>query len=115
MPFPALQTLFDPLYPSGLQWYWRANFVKELSDPAIAKQLRPAGRDQEEVRSHELLPGEPEHSPGVALSGTQTWKRSPNRAGLNESHVRDWPGTVGQRLRKNISVKVKGGEDTRYL
>jgi FAD/FMN-containing dehydrogenase len=36
MPFPVVQSLFDALYPSGLQWYWRADFVKELSDQAIA-------------------------------------------------------------------------------
>lgn len=36
MPHPALQSMFDPLYPPGLQWYWRADFVKELSDEAIA-------------------------------------------------------------------------------
>ena len=35
MPFPVLQSIFDPLYPPGLQWYWRADFVKELSDKAI--------------------------------------------------------------------------------
>lgn len=35
MPFPVVQTLFDALYPPGLQWYWRADFVKELSDKAI--------------------------------------------------------------------------------
>ena len=44
MPFPALQTLFDPLYPAGLQWYWRADFVKELSDAAIAKHLEQASK-----------------------------------------------------------------------
>ena len=44
MPFPALQSLFDPLYPAGLQWYWRADFVKELSDEAIAKHLEHASR-----------------------------------------------------------------------
>src|SRR5207244_4978176 len=33
----------------------------------ISGQLRPLGRDQEEVRSHKLLPRESEHSPGVAL------------------------------------------------
>ncbi len=44
MPFPALQSLFDPLYPAGLQWYWRADFVKELSDEAIAKHLDHASR-----------------------------------------------------------------------
>ena len=37
MPFPVVQSLFDALYPPGLQWYWRADFVKELSDEAIAR------------------------------------------------------------------------------
>jgi FAD binding domain/Berberine and berberine like len=36
LPFPAVQSIFDPLYPAGLQWYWRADFFKELSDEAIA-------------------------------------------------------------------------------
>jgi FAD/FMN-containing dehydrogenase len=27
--------MFDPLYPPGQQWYWRADFVNELSDEAI--------------------------------------------------------------------------------
>jgi FAD/FMN-containing dehydrogenase len=40
MPMPAVNSLFDPLYPSGLQWYWRADFVKELSDRAIAEHVR---------------------------------------------------------------------------
>jgi FAD/FMN-containing dehydrogenase len=35
MPFPALQSAFDGLYPPGLQWYWKADFVTELSDEAI--------------------------------------------------------------------------------
>ena len=35
-PFPAVQSLFDGLYPAGHQWYWRADFVNELSDEAIA-------------------------------------------------------------------------------
>ncbi len=35
MPFPVLQSLFDPLYPPGLQWYWRADFFKEISDASI--------------------------------------------------------------------------------
>lgn len=37
LPFPAVQSLFDGLYPPGLQWYWRADFVKELSDEAVAR------------------------------------------------------------------------------
>ncbi len=39
LPYPALQSMFDPLYPKGLQWYWRADFVNELSDEAIAKHI----------------------------------------------------------------------------
>jgi DNA-binding SARP family transcriptional activator/tetratricopeptide (TPR) repeat protein len=35
MPFTALQSAFDGLYPAGLQWYWRADFFNEISDAAI--------------------------------------------------------------------------------
>ena len=35
IPFPVLQSLFDGLYPAGLQWYWKADFFQELSDKAI--------------------------------------------------------------------------------
>jgi FAD/FMN-containing dehydrogenase len=37
MPLPALQSAFDPLYPPGDQWYWRADFVEEISDEAIER------------------------------------------------------------------------------
>ena len=36
MPHPALQGAFDGLYPAGDQWYWRADFVKEIPDEAVA-------------------------------------------------------------------------------
>ncbi len=36
IPHPALQGMFDPIYPPGDQWYWKADFVNELSDEAIA-------------------------------------------------------------------------------
>ncbi|WP_454739250.1 FAD-binding oxidoreductase [Cupriavidus necator] len=35
IPWPVLQSLFDALYPPGLQWYWKADFVTDLSDKAI--------------------------------------------------------------------------------
>jgi FAD/FMN-containing dehydrogenase len=35
MPYPMLNGMFDALYPPGLQWYWKADFMKELSDGAI--------------------------------------------------------------------------------
>jgi FAD/FMN-containing dehydrogenase len=44
LPFPALQSAFDALYPPGHQWYWRADFVREIPDEAIAKHLKFAER-----------------------------------------------------------------------
>jgi FAD/FMN-containing dehydrogenase len=35
IPWPVLQSLFDALYPKGLQWYWKADFFTDLSDKAI--------------------------------------------------------------------------------
>jgi len=40
LPEPALQSMFDTLYPPGLQWYWRADFVNELSDKTITEHVR---------------------------------------------------------------------------
>ncbi|MGH2389033.1 MAG: FAD-binding oxidoreductase [Chloroflexota bacterium] len=35
IPWPVLQGMFDALFPAGLQWYWKADFFKDLSDAAI--------------------------------------------------------------------------------
>ncbi|SNC75963.1 FAD/FMN-containing dehydrogenase [Hymenobacter gelipurpurascens] len=40
LPIPAMQSMFDGLYPPGLQWYWKADFVNELSDEAITQHER---------------------------------------------------------------------------
>jgi hypothetical protein len=40
MPYPAIQSLFDGLLPHGLQWYWRADFFKELGPEVRAKHLK---------------------------------------------------------------------------
>ncbi|SDS33494.1 FAD/FMN-containing dehydrogenase [Friedmanniella luteola] len=36
LPHAGLQSAFDALYPRGQQWYWRADFVREIPDEAIA-------------------------------------------------------------------------------
>jgi FAD/FMN-containing dehydrogenase len=38
-PMPGLNAAFDELYPAGMQWYWKADFVDELSDEAIARHV----------------------------------------------------------------------------
>jgi FAD/FMN-containing dehydrogenase len=40
MPHAALQAAFDGLYPPGDQWYWRADFVKEIPDEAVQIHAR---------------------------------------------------------------------------
>ena len=44
MPYPALNSAFDALVPPGLQHYWKANFVTELTDDAIAAHLEHGPR-----------------------------------------------------------------------
>jgi FAD/FMN-containing dehydrogenase len=40
MPHAALQGAFDGVYPPGHQWYWRADFVNEIPDEAVAEHAR---------------------------------------------------------------------------
>jgi len=56
MPFPAFQSLFDPLYPPGLQQYWRADFVNELGDAAIARHLEQASKLPTPLSTAHLYP-----------------------------------------------------------
>ncbi len=44
LPHPIVQSMFDPLLPPGLQWYWKADFVRELSDEAIALNVKFGSR-----------------------------------------------------------------------
>ncbi|MFW6183940.1 MAG: FAD-binding oxidoreductase [Chloroflexota bacterium] len=57
MPFPALQSMFDDLYyPPGLQWYWKADFVKEVSDEAIDLHLKYGSDLPSELCTMHLYP-----------------------------------------------------------
>lgn len=42
IPVPALQSMFDPILEPGMNWYWKADFVKDLSDEAIDKHVAHA-------------------------------------------------------------------------
>jgi FAD/FMN-containing dehydrogenase len=39
MPLPDWNSAFDGVYPAGDQWYWRGEFVREISDDAIEQHL----------------------------------------------------------------------------
>jgi FAD/FMN-containing dehydrogenase len=44
MPYPALNSAFDPLLPPGLQHYWKASFATGLTDGAIQAHVEHGPR-----------------------------------------------------------------------
>jgi len=39
VPYPAINAAFDGLFPKGIRQYWKGNFVKSLTDDAIAAHV----------------------------------------------------------------------------
>lgn len=56
MSYPAVQSMFDPLYPQGMQWYWKGAFVKSLPDAAIAAHIAHAAKTPSEMSLMHLYP-----------------------------------------------------------
>jgi len=56
VPFPAMQSLFDPFFPKGLQWYWKGDFVKSLPDEAIETHIAQAAKAPSDLCLMHLYP-----------------------------------------------------------
>lgn len=56
IPFPAMQGLFDPFFPKGLQWYWKGDFVAALPDEAIDTYIAQAAKAPSELSLMHLYP-----------------------------------------------------------
>ena len=56
MPFPAINALFDPFFPKGLQWYWKGDFVKSLPDEAIDTHIAQAAAAPSDFSLMHLYP-----------------------------------------------------------
>lgn len=56
LPYPALQAMFDALYPKGLQWYWKGDFVQSLPDAAIEAHLAHAAKVPSPLSAMHLYP-----------------------------------------------------------
>jgi FAD/FMN-containing dehydrogenase len=56
IPFPAIQALFDPFFPKGLQWYWKGDFVNTLSDEAIDAHIANAAQAPSDLCLMHLYP-----------------------------------------------------------
>ena len=99
MPHPALQAAFDGLYPKGEQWYWRADFFRELSDEAIAEHVECGPKLPTRQSTMHLYPidgavhdvGDVRH--GLQPTATRRWAEvivgvDPDPA--NAEAIRDW-------------------------
>ncbi len=56
MPIATLNSLFDPLLPKGLQWYWKGDYVDTLSDEAIDTHIAQAGQAPSDLSLMHLYP-----------------------------------------------------------
>jgi FAD/FMN-containing dehydrogenase len=56
MPFAAMNALFDPLLPKGLQWYWKGDFVETLTDEAIDVHIAQIQKAPSELSLMHLYP-----------------------------------------------------------
>ncbi len=56
MPYPSVQTMFDGLFPSGLQWYWRGDFFNDLNEDISAQHLKFGSRIPTPLSQMHLYP-----------------------------------------------------------
>lgn len=56
VPLPAMQSLFDPFFPKGLQWYWKGDYVQSLTDEAIDVHIAQAAQAPSELSLMHLYP-----------------------------------------------------------
>ncbi|MGX1885970.1 FAD-binding oxidoreductase [Streptomyces sp. NPDC055287] len=56
MPYPALQSMFDELMPTGLQWYWRGNFFDRITDEAVDVHAKYAENLPTDLSTMHLYP-----------------------------------------------------------
>jgi hypothetical protein len=103
MPFTALQSAFDALYPAGLQWYWKADFFTEISDTAIGVHLKygaqlPTGHSTMHLYPIDGAAGRvPQDATAFAFrdGGWGCDRRRRPRPGQRRSHVPVGQGLLG--------------------
>src|SRR6266568_1148400 len=56
MPYPALNSAFDALFPKGIRSYWKGSFVSELADEAIEQHVKHGAQVPEVSATMHLYP-----------------------------------------------------------
>jgi FAD/FMN-containing dehydrogenase len=56
MPYPALNTAFDALFPKGIRSYWKGSFANELTDEVIEQHVKHGSQVPEVSAAMHLYP-----------------------------------------------------------
>ena len=56
MPYPSIQTMFDGLYPPGMQWYWRGDFFSEINEEARSLHKEFGSKNPSPLSTMHLYP-----------------------------------------------------------
>ena len=86
MRFVDVQAMFDPLLPPGMQWYWKGDYVTELTDAAIAAHVEHGSKTPSELSLMHLYPIDGavhEIAPNATAWGARSQKWSMVIAGVS--------------------------------
>ena len=93
VPLPAAQGAFDALYPAGLQWYWRADFIKEIPDDAIAAHIEWGERMPTWMSTMHLYPID--GAAGRVANDATAWAYRDAKWAMVEAGISPDPGLAG--------------------
>ncbi|MGY1618280.1 FAD-binding oxidoreductase [Geodermatophilus sp. SYSU D00691] len=123
MPYPALNALFDPLLPPGLQHYWKAAFLTELTDEAIAAHMEHGARMPAVTCAMHMYPltgAVQEVAPDATAFGHRDARYVANMAGMwpepadNErgiAWVRDYFAAIGPQSQPGGYTNFASGDE----
>jgi hypothetical protein len=125
MPYPALNSAFDAIFPPGQQWYWRSDMVRDVPDAAIERHLEFAAQMPSWQSTMHLYPvdGAVHRVPGDATAWAYrdaTWDQvivgvDPDPA--NAAAMRDWTVDYHEALHEfslgggYVNMMMDEGED----
>jgi len=113
MPYPALNTAFDPMFPKGIHSYWKGSFVTSVPDAAIEQHVIHGATGARGQRHHSPVPDQRRLPPGrrrrrrVRLPGRHL--RPGDRGGLAGPGTRRGPHPLGPRLPRGDRALRRGG------
>ena len=110
VPYPVLQSAFDPLLPPGLQHYWKSDFLADLTDEAIDAHMKHGPSVPYVQLGHAPLfvgRGGPRRRAGRD-------RLSCTRRSLHAQHHRHLAGAEGQREERRLGPRLLRGRPSAF-